>query len=160
MKISVVYNSQGGNTKKIAERVVLGSASVGGVEARVMNIDDIDEKFIEGSMAVIFGCPTYVGSISWQMKKFLDTTFIGLEGKLCGVFATADYHGGGAENAELAMIGSLLVRGMLVYSAGFTKGAPFTHFGAVAVKDGDSFQKERAEFIGKRIAEKALELFG
>ena len=60
---------------------------------------------------------------------------------------------------ELAMIGHMLVRGMIVYSAGSSRGLPYTHYGAVAIKDGDDFQKERARLFGMRFAEKAIELF-
>ena len=75
------------------------------------------------------------------------------------MFATANYVGGGAEIAELAMIGELLVKGMLVYSAGAAEGQPFTHYGAVCIQSGDESQQERAKIFGERIARKAVEIF-
>ena len=159
MKISIVYHSESGNTKKLAEIIGEGARISDSIEIKIMSIESVDEKFVKESKAVIFGCPTYSGSLSWQIKKWFDTTPVDLEGKIGGVFATENYLGGGADNAELAMIGCILVRGMLAYSAGFTKGEPLTHFGAVILKDGDNFQKDRARLLGKRIAEKALELF-
>jgi NAD(P)H dehydrogenase (quinone) len=159
MKISIVYHSQSENTKKLAEIISKGVQLSGNIEVKVMSIDKINEKFINDSKAVIFGSPTYSGSLSWQMKKWFDTTSVQLEGKIGGVFATENYIGGGADNAELSMIGCILIRGMLAYSGGFTKGDPMTHFGAVAIKDGDESQRERALLFGKRIAEKAVELF-
>lgn len=159
MKISIVYHSQSGNTKKLAETISKGAQISEDINVKIMSVDNIDEKFINDSKAVIFGSPTYSGSLSWQMKKWFDTTGIQLEGKIGGVFATENYLGGGADNAELAMIGCILIRGMLIYSGGFTKGDPMTHFGAVTIKDGDEFQRERAKLFGKRIAEKAIELF-
>jgi NAD(P)H dehydrogenase (quinone) len=94
------------------------------------------------------------------MKKWLDQTKNRLAGKLGAVFATENYLGGGADFAELSLIGCLLVYGMIVYSAGASRGDPLTHFGAVCIRDGDEKQKERARIFGKRIAEKAVELFG
>jgi NAD(P)H dehydrogenase (quinone) len=159
MKIAVVYHSESGNTKTVARAVAEGASTTGRVETRLMGLEELDQGWIEGCDAVIFGGPTYAGSPSWQMKRFLDTTDFRLEGKLGAVFATANHLGGGAELAELVMISALLVRGMLVYSAGVSKGQPFTHFGAVSVRDGDETQRQRAREFGRRIAEKALELF-
>lgn len=158
MKVSVIYHSASGNTARVAQLVAAGAESAA-CEVRAMPIEEVDAAFVAGSGAVIFGCPVYAGSVSWQMKKFLDTTAIDLAGKVGGAFSTADYLGGGGELAQLAILGALLVRGMLAYSAGFAKGAPFTHFGAATIKAGDDAQSERAKLLGKRIAEKAVELF-
>lgn len=160
MNVSIIYHSQGGNTKKVAAIVADGAKISDEVEVQTMSIDEIDAEFLNQSKAVIFGCPTYYGTFSWQIKKWFDTTKVDLAGKLGGVFATENYLGGGADLAELGMIGHMLVRGMLVYSAGSTKGKPLTHYGAVTINAGDEEQQNRAGLLGKRIAEKAWELFG
>ena len=160
MKISIIYHSETGNTKKIAEIISEGVKRDGKVEVKLMSIDEIDETFVERSDAIILGCLIYRGTFSWQMKKWLGTTKLKVAGKLGSVFATEGYIGGGADMAEMGLICHLLVMGMLVYSAGTSGGQPFTHFGAVAVRDGDETQKERARIFGERIARKALELFG
>ena len=160
MKISIIYHSETGNTKKIAEIISEGAKLDGKVEVKLMSIDEIDETFVERSDAIILGCPTHRGTFSWQMKKWLGTTKLKVAGKLGSVFATEGYIGGGADMAEMGLIGHLLIMGMLVYSAGTSGGQPFTHFGAVAIRDGDETQKERARIFGERIARKALELFG
>jgi len=54
----------------------------------------------------------------------------------------------------------MLVRGMLVYSSGVGRSVPFTHYGAVTIKDGDEPQRERARILGGRVAAKAREIFG
>lgn len=159
MNISIIYHSQSGNTKKIADEIG-SSINSNKVNVKVMSVEDVDKEFVESSKAVIFGCPTYCGSYSWQMKRWFDTTGVTLEGKLGSVFVTEDYIGGGADVAELGLIGMMLVRGMLVYSCGFTKGQPFTHLGAVAIKSGDDGQVERAKILGQRVADKAIELWG
>jgi Multimeric flavodoxin WrbA len=160
MKISIIYHSISGNTKKIADTMVDAVKQINGMEAQAFNIDEVDENFIEESSAIIMGSPVYCGTFTWQMKRFLDTSFnLRLQDKLAGVFMTEGYIGGGADLAELSLIGCLLVRGMLVYSAGAMNGDPFTHLGAVTIKDGDEFQIERAKIFAQRIAKKAAELF-
>ena len=94
------------------------------------------------------------------MKKWIGTTKLKLAGKLGSVFVTEGYIGGGADFAEMGLIAHLLVLGMLVYSGGTSWGQPFIHYGAVAIKDGDEAQRERARIFGERIARKARELFG
>lgn len=161
MKISIIYHSETGNTAKVADVIAEGIRKAGNIDVKCMSITDIDADFAKASAGFILGTPTYLASFSWQMKKFLDTELksLNIDGKLCGVFATANYFGGGAEVAELTLIGQLLVRGVLIYSAGASKGQPYTHLGAVTRKEGDDFEKERAELFGERFGEKAIELF-
>ena len=161
MKISIIYHSETGNTAKVADVIAEGIRKAGDIDVKCMSITDIDADFAKASDGFILGTPTYLASFSWQMKKFLDTELksLNIDGKLCGVFATANYFGGGAEVAELTLIGQLLVRGVLIYSAGASKGAPYTHLGAVAIKEGNDFERERAGLFGERFGEKAIELF-
>jgi len=160
MRISVIYHSETGNTKKLAEIISEGAKLDGKVDVKLMSIDEIDDAFVEGSAAVIVGCPTHRGMFSWQMNKWLGRTKLKLAGKIGSVFVTEGYIGGGADTAEMGLIAHMLVAGLLIYSAGTSGGQPFTHYGAVAIKDGDEAQKERARIFGERIGRKAIELFG
>lgn len=161
MKISIVYHSESGNTKTVADLIAKGVSSVSDIEVKPMSITDIDEDFLSQSVAVIFGSPTYTGTFSHQMKKWMDTAALKrLEGKLGAVFATENYLGGGADIALMGMIGHLLVGGMIVYSGGAGHGHPYTHYGAVCIRNGDEFQQQRALIFGERIAKKAKQLFG
>ena len=161
MKIAVIYHSETGNTARMAELIQQGCEQVDGIEARRMSIDGIDNAFVEEAKAVLFGCPTYEGTCSWQMKKLLDTTAVDLAGKLGGAFASQNWPGGGgADFAEMTLIAGMLVRGMLIYSGGITEGMPFLHFGAVSTKRPEGLYAERCVKLGKNIASKAQELFG
>ena len=160
MKISVIYHSETGNTKRIAEAVAEGARLGGEVDVKSMSVDEIDQTFAEGSKAIIMGCPTHRGALSWQMKKWIETNKLKFAGKIGSVFATEGYIGGGADFAEMEMIAHLLVMGMLVYSGGTSFGQPFIHYGAIAIRGGDDSQRERARIFGERIARKTLELFG
>ena len=162
MKIAVVYHSETGNTRKMAELVARGARSVSdALEVEVFPWDDYDGDFLAGARALIVGCPTYEGTLSWQMKKFLDELRVDVSGKLGACFASQNWPGGGgADVAELSIIAGMLVRGMLVYSGGITLGEPFLHFGAVSARAPEGLYAERCEKLGENVARKALELFG
>ena len=161
IKIAIVYHSETGNTKRMAELIEEGCGKVSDVEARAMSIDDMDEAYIAEARAVLFGGPTYEGTISWQMKRVLDEISVNLAGKLGGVFASQNWPGGGgADFAEMTLIAGMLVRGMLIYSGGIAEGAPFLHFGAVSARRPEGLYAERCVKLGQNIASKAMELFG
>lgn len=162
MKIAIIYHSQTGNTQKMAELIRQGCLAVPGVEAKCMAFDDVDSSYVVAAKAIIIGSPTYEGSCSWQIKKYLDTGPKGLAGKLVGVFASQNWPGGGgASFAEMTMIAGLLVHGAIVYSGGIALGLPYLHFGAVSSKAPEAdLYKERCTKLGANIASKAVELFG
>jgi len=162
LKIAVIYHSETGNTERMAELVAEGCRSVSdSVEVRLMSIFEPDTEYLRDAKAIIFGCPTYEASCSWQMKRYFDTAGSELEGKLAGFFSSQNWPGGGgATIAELMMIAAALVRGMLVYSGGITQGHPYLHLGAVSARaPEDSLYRERCLQLGRIIARKALELF-
>lgn len=78
--IAIVFHSGYGHTRKQAEAVQAGAASVPGVDARLLQIDtegNLPEaawKTLNEADAVVFGTPTYMGSVSWQFKKFADAS--------------------------------------------------------------------------------------
>ncbi len=83
--ISIVYFSGSGHTRKLAEAVQQGSAAVAGVKTNLIaiNADDITKgRFsnesvlaqLDGSDAIIFGSPTYMGGPAAQFKAFADAT--------------------------------------------------------------------------------------
>ena len=161
IRLAVVYHSETGNTEEMARLVVEGAKSVEDVEARAMSIDDVEMEFVEQCQAVIFGSPTYEGTMSWQMKRFIDESKLPLRGKLGGVFASQNWPGGGgASFAEMTIVAGLLVRGMMVYSGGITEGVPFLHFGAVSARaPKDDLYVKRCRKLGHNIASRAKELY-
>jgi len=161
MKVAIVYHSETGNTERMAQLVKQGAEGVPGVEARLMGVEDYDRAWLADSPVVALGCPTYEGSCSWQMKRFLDEVDVQLAGKLGGVFASQNWPGGGgADFAEMTIIAGMLVRGMLIYSGGITQGPPFLHFGAVSTRRPEGLYEQRCVKLGENLARKGLELFG
>jgi NAD(P)H dehydrogenase (quinone) len=78
-KVCVVYHSGYGHTKKQAESVAEGAGSVSGVECQLISATDISEGSkhwdeLDAADAIIFGSPTYMGSVSAEMKKFMEAT--------------------------------------------------------------------------------------
>lgn len=154
MRISIIYHSETGNTENIANIISSKIEKLEDIETKCMSIENIDKEFVEESKVIFFGTPTYAGSYSWQMKKWLDTSEIKFAGKVGCVFATANFIGGGAEIAEMAIISELLVKGMFVFSVGASEGKPYTHFGAVCIKDGNKEQRERVEIFAERVVQR------
>ena len=162
MKISIVYFSQTGNTRKMAEAVKAGMETVSGVEVGTFELDAIDDRFLSESKAVVFGTPTYFSNTCWQLKKWFDESHsYNLGGKLGAVFATANCVQGGSNTAISTVVDHLLTKGMLVYSSGSSCGQPYIHLGAVALRDQLEDQGKKLCYIfGQRIAQKTAEVFG
>ncbi|GGC66110.1 flavodoxin family protein [Undibacterium terreum] len=75
ISIAVVYHSGYGHTAKHAEAVAAG-AMTGGAETMMISVDDIDQHWddLNNADAIIFGCPTYMGSASGKFKSFMDAS--------------------------------------------------------------------------------------
>lgn len=160
MKISILYFSKTGHTKEMANVIADGIRKVPNIEVGVFALDNIDDKFLLDSKAVIFGTPTYYANTCWQIKKWFDeSNNYNLEGKIGAVFSTAHYAQGGADTAILTIINHLMVKGMLVYSGGSALEKPFIHLGAVAIDENFEESKSMFSIFGERIALKAKELF-
>jgi multimeric flavodoxin WrbA len=85
-KVSIVYYTNTGHTGALAEAVARGAGSVEGVEVKLLQI--LPEHVVNGryrnealmntlseSDAIIFGAPTFMGSISAVYKAFMEATF-------------------------------------------------------------------------------------
>jgi NAD(P)H dehydrogenase (quinone) len=162
MKTAVLYVSKSGTTRRMAEVIAQGLESVAGMEAGLFPVDAVDPDFLAESGCVIFGTPTYMGTLCAEMKDWLDVSGrkTDLSGKLGGAFATADYLHGGGDVAILAILGHLMVKGMLVYSGGGSWGKPYIHYGPVALKEHAAEVEPVFYAYGQRMAKKTMELFG
>ncbi len=74
--IAVVFHSGMGHTSYQAKAVRDGAARVDGVDTELIYVEDARERLEELSLAdaMIFGCPTYMGSASAPFKQFMDDT--------------------------------------------------------------------------------------
>lgn len=73
-KIAVVYHSGYGHTRKQAEAVAQGAgAELLAIDAEG-NLSEQQWATLDAADAIIMGSPTYMGSVSWQFKKFADAS--------------------------------------------------------------------------------------
>ena len=73
-KIIVVFHSGYGHTKRMAEAVANGAgASLLPIDAEG-NLPEGGWEQLAAADAIIMGSPTYMGSVSWQFKKFADAS--------------------------------------------------------------------------------------
>lgn len=73
-KIVIVYHSGYGHTKKVAEAVAEGSGGALLPIDAEGNLPDGGWEQLAAADAIVFGSPTYMGSVSWQFKKFADAS--------------------------------------------------------------------------------------
>ena len=73
-KVAVVFHSGYGHTAKQAQAVANGA----GASLITINeegvVSDADWATLMAADAIIMGSPTYMGSVSWQFKKFADAS--------------------------------------------------------------------------------------
>lgn len=119
----VIYATDYGNTKKMAESVAAGAQSIEGTKVTIKTAEEITaENFLE-HQAIIVGSPVHMGSPDWRVKKMIDTVCSGLWmkdkliGKVGGVFACGGGFGsagGGCEVTMLALLNNLAELGMVL----------------------------------------------
>jgi len=75
VKVSIVYDSSfKGNTAALAECVAEGAREVEGAEVHLVHVDDVPGRWkdLHTADAIIFGSPTYIGSVSGKFKLFIE----------------------------------------------------------------------------------------
>ena len=167
MKLSVIYHSVSGNSRRMAQCIAEGMNSVAGAEARAFHINEVDEAFAQESKCIVLGCPTYAADTPAAFHTWMEQSFrkVAPTGKLGGAFATAQYAHGGDELVIQTILAHMLVSGMVIYSGGGSKGQPVIHLGPVAIATAGNEEmlkpyEDTFRIYGQRMAEKAMELFG
>ena len=73
-KVVVVYHSGYGHTQRMAQAVAQGAdAELLAIDADG-NLPEGGWETLDAADAIIMGSPTYMGSVSWQFKKFADAS--------------------------------------------------------------------------------------
>jgi NAD(P)H dehydrogenase (quinone) len=155
-KALVCYYSITRNTQKMAVKI-----------AEVLRREglDVDLKTVEETSAddllrydcLLFGSPTYYGSMAWPLKKLLDESvkFHGkLRGRVGGAFASSANVGGGNETTILDILHALLIHGMVV--RGDYRG---DHYGPVSIGRPDKRALGCCEGYAKNVAALAKKFF-
>jgi NAD(P)H dehydrogenase (quinone) len=102
--IASVYHSPYGHTAKVASCIAQG-AEQAGIAVHSMNIEQIDWEVLDHADAIVFGCPTYMGSITSGLKQFMEQSSKRWlartwQGKLAAGFT----NGGGLSGDKLAVL--------------------------------------------------------
>jgi NAD(P)H dehydrogenase (quinone) len=93
-RVVVAFHSGYGHTRRVAESLRDGAASVAGVQCSLLDVASVgDAQWAElaAADAIVFGAPTYMGGPSGDFKKFADASakvwlMQGWKDKLAGGF--------------------------------------------------------------------------
>lgn len=145
--ILVLYYSQGGAVREMAQTIARGIESVDGAKARIRTVPkvssnceatepEVPEKGapyvelqdLEDCAGLALGSPTRFGNMAAPMKYFLDgTTSMWLKGALIGkpaaVFTSSGSMHGGNETTLLTMMLPLMHHGMLMLGLPYSEPA-------------------------------------
>ncbi|MGB2832446.1 MAG: NAD(P)H:quinone oxidoreductase [Methylotenera sp.] len=137
-EILILYYSQGGAVREMAQMIARGIESVMGIKARIRTVPKVSNNCeateadipadgdpyvelqdLEECIGIALGSPTRFGNMAAPMKYFLDgTTALWLNGALIGkpaaVFTSTGSMHGGNESTLLTMMLPLLHHGLLM----------------------------------------------
>jgi len=136
--IAVVYHSVTGRTKRLAEAIARGASAVEGCSVELIPTEELPSlgageaeagrwDAVHDADALILGCPTYMGTVSAEFKRFMDQSgkvwlHQGWRDKLCAGFT----HAGGLSGDKLNTLITLALyaaqHGMVWVNAGVFPG--------------------------------------
>jgi len=93
-KLLILYDSQTGNTERMAQAVAEGARSVAGVEVELKYY--AEPKELDEAAAIVVGAPTYYHEITLPIKQILEETAkagVKLQGKVGAVFGSYGWSG-------------------------------------------------------------------
>ncbi len=155
-RVLVVYDSEGGNTEKMAFAVAEGVKQIKNVEVTVKKVEQASLDDLCSSDGIIMGSPTYYGQMSGKLKAFIDSSVKihgKLEGKVGAAFTSSGGTATGAETTLLAILETMLVHGMIIQGRSDDK-----HFGSAAVGAPHAKEIEYCRELGRRVAHLVLKL--
>ncbi len=181
--VAIVYHSGYGHTKKQADAVQAG-ALAGGATVDLLKADDLTDSesgpwdILEKADAIIFGSPTYMGSVSGVFESFADATSnVWFDGKwkdkLAAGFSCSSSFNGDKSGTLMRMVTLACQHSMIWVSLGLPPGKPehpgddaenlnrLGFYMGAAAQAGDVPPEEEpmasdlatAEHLGRRVAE-------
>jgi len=129
-KIAIVYHSGYGHTKRQAEAVHRGAAGVKGVEALLLTSEEAMQRLddLDAADGIVFGCPTYMGSMSAKMKEFLEAAAkkwftLAWKDKIAGAFTNSSSFSGDKLNTLQGLVINAMQHGMIYVGTGMMPSA-------------------------------------
>lgn len=76
LNMAIVYHSGYGHTQVMAQAIAQGAGSVKGAQVHLIAVQEVESNWhlLDNADAMIFGTPTYFGSVSADFKKFMEAT--------------------------------------------------------------------------------------
>ena len=158
-KVLVMYYSETGRTKAMAELVAEGAAGVAGIEVRLKSVDEATGDDLFWCDGIALGAPTHLGSVPWKMKKWWDdlveSAWMKVDGKFGCAFSSAGGLGGGPELACLGLLTILMNYGLLVFGVtDYVATLRTLHYGAALPgRPKEESEKDICRRLGRRLAE-------
>lgn len=128
--IAIVYHSGYGHTKVQAEAVRRGAASVEGATALLLTVEEAAARLdeLDGADAIVFGSPTYMGSMSAGMKSFLEAaskkwSAQAWKDKVSGAFTNSGSLAGDKLNTLVGLFLNAMQHGMIHVGLGMHSAA-------------------------------------
>jgi NAD(P)H dehydrogenase (quinone) len=158
-RILVLYHSAGGNTRQMAELVAAGAGTIPETDVRLKSVTEASADDLTWCDGVAVGAPTYMGTISWEMKRWWDVVaqplWPEIEGKLGCAFSSSGGAAGGGELTCLALQVVLMNYGLLVFGVpDYVAPGQTLHYGAIcAGRPRNEGEREACRRLGLRLAE-------
>ncbi len=97
----IIYYSEAGNTKRMAEAIGEGAKQLG-VEVDVKKVEECALGELAEANGIVVGSPTYFSNVAWQIKKLIDESIAfyrkqQLRDKIGGSFTSAGTRRDGEE---------------------------------------------------------------
>ena len=114
----VIYHSGYGHTQRLAQHVADGAdAQLMAISAEG-TISEAEWAALDAADAIIMGSPTYMGSVSWQFKKFADASSkrwfaSAWKDKVAGGFTCSGYPSGDKLSTLQSMLTLAMQHGMV-----------------------------------------------
>lgn len=157
--ILITYYSKTAHTQSLAEEVAKGASTIPGVQVVLKKIDQTTTKDLLNADAIIVGSPVYNANIAPDVVQFMSTwPFEGnpLKDKIGAAFVTAGGISAGEELAQVNILQSMLVFGMVVvggndWTSAFGASA-ITNEGVFKTAQLDKIFLQKGYSLGKRVA--------
>jgi NAD(P)H dehydrogenase (quinone) len=158
-RILVLFDSNTGNTARMAQLVAEGAQTIPDTEVRLRALAEAKAEDVLWCDGIAVGSPTNMGILSWKMKQFWDETmaehWMRIDGKIGCAFSSAGGWGGGMEIACQSILTVLINFGFLVFGVtDYATKLTTLHYGAVTAREPRSSDAQAAcRLLGQRLAE-------